>query len=309
MSLSTVSKFAKFDPAHLLDGLFTPTAKKGEALFDVKGTFKNKKAGESIEISFEGVQMSAKHQSLLLAIAARTAQQPSGEALLVRGTADDIRSKQIKMLEMSGLAEDMDISIVKCSAYKLLIDAGMSTGKSDYKAMICILRQMATITMYRGVGLNGGTSHLLSFQHKSDQFVVSLNWRLAGAILGGQNIQISLHERRALSESPVAKIVHAWLSGHIRLGGQFMAGRGVEVNTLIRHVWGKRQCSEAVTKQRRSRIKVALNEIGKLNGWVVRLERAHAFISRPKALAELMSPGDVAEFEQEILDEIYESRG
>lgn len=39
MSRSKISKFAKLDPAHVLDGLFVPVYKKGLALYDVKGNF------------------------------------------------------------------------------------------------------------------------------------------------------------------------------------------------------------------------------------------------------------------------------
>ncbi len=303
MSRSKVSSFAKVDPAHLLDGLFTPTAKKGEALYEVEGSF----AG--IKIAFKGVQMSVTHQSLLLAISARTARQAKANAVLVTGNADNLQHKQVKKLSLTGKAKGMDVSIVECTAYSLLIDAGMNAGGKSYYAMINLLHEMATVTMYRGSGLKGGTSRLLAFSHDGEQFLVSFNWRMADAILGKQNVQVSLHERNFLKKYPVAKVLHAWLSAHIRLGGQLMAGRGAEIDTLIRHVWGNRPCSHDVTKKRRSRIKEALYEIGKLDGWAFRLQGTHAFISRPKEFFKLdkseLSPGDVAEFELEILNDLY----
>lgn len=303
MSRSKVSSFAKVDPAHLLDGLFTPTAKKGEALYEVEGSF------GGLTIAFKGVQMSVAHQSLLLAISARTARQASATSVLVTGNAGNLQHKHVKQLSLTGKAEGMDVSIVECTAYSLLVDAGMNVGGKSYNAMINMLHEMSTVTMYRGAGLKGGTSRLLSFSHDGKQFIVTFNWRMADAILGKQNVQVSLHERNYLKESPVAKILHAWLSGHIRLGGQLMAGRGAEIDTLIRHVWGNRLCSKDVSKKRRSRIKEGLTEIGKLDGWIIRLEGTHAFISRPKELSKLdkceMSPGDVAEFELEILDDLY----
>lgn len=69
-------------------------------------------------------------------------------------------------------------------------------------------------------------------------------------------------------------------------------------------------CSQDVIKKRRSRIKEALIEIGKLDGWVFRLQGTHVFISRPKELSKLdkceLSPGDIAEFELEILEDLYQ---
>jgi hypothetical protein len=165
--------------------------------------------------------------------------------------------------------------------------------------MLDMLHEMSTVTMFRGVGVTGGTSQLLSFSHVGDQFFVSFNWRMTDAILGKQNVQISLHERNELKDLPVAKILHAWLSGYVRLGGQLMAGKGAEIDTLIRHVWGNRPAKDDVIKKRRLRIKEALKAINEIQGWVCRTEGSHVFISRPKELTNLdkreMSPGDVAE--------------
>jgi len=301
MSRSKVSLFAKVDPAHLLDGLFTPTTRKGEALYDVQGEF------DGISISFKGVQMSATHQSLLLAISARTARE-NKNAVLVSGNESDLHGKTIKALEMTGKAINKDVSVVKCSAYALLADAGMTDAGNNYKDMVEKLHEMPTVTMYRGNGLNGGSSRLLSFDHDGEQFIVRLNWRMADAILGKQNIQISLHERNWLKDSAVAKILHAWLSGHIRLGGQLMAGRGAEIDTLIKHVWGKKPASEDVMKKRRYRVRQALEEINKIDGWVCIIKGSHTYISRPKELTwgdkNDMQPGDLAELEKTIIEDL-----
>lgn len=304
MSRSKVSSFAKVDPAHLLDGLFTPTARKGEALYGVESSF------SGLTIAFKGVQMSVSHQSLLLAISARTARQAKASSILVTGNADNLQHKQVKQLSLTGKAEGLDVSIVKCTAYSLLVDAGMDVGGKSYNAMINMLHEMSTVTLYRGAGLKGGTSRLLSFSHDGDQFIVSFNWRMADAILGKQNVQVSLHERNYLKESPVAKILHAWLSGHIRLGGNLMAGRGAEIDTLIRHVWGNRPCSDGVLKQRRLRLKDGLKAINNLEGWICRISGTRVYISRPKELSSLdkckLSPGDVAEIELDILEQLSE---
>jgi hypothetical protein len=89
MSRSKVSSFAKVDPAHLLDGLFTPTAKKGEALYAVEGSF------DGVAIKFKGVQMGVGHQSLLLAISGRTARQPMAGSVIVTGNADNLMLEQV----------------------------------------------------------------------------------------------------------------------------------------------------------------------------------------------------------------------
>lgn len=295
MTRSQVSKFAKLDPAHVLDGLFVPTAQKGQALYDVCGQF------DGGEISFKGVQLSVAHQSVLLSIAARTGRQPNTEGVVIAGTANDLLARvaepaeqltdeqlelarQAQQIARTGEAKKHDFSLVKTSAYSLLVDAGMKTGASDYHKLRELLHEMATVVMYRNIKGTGGTSQLLSFQHQKDKFVVSLNWRLADAIFGGQNIHVSLTERHLLSESPVAKILHTWLSAYIRPGQSLMAGHGAEVDTLIRHVWGNRPASESTLKQRRRRIREALGAINALRGWTTSVEGSHAFISRPKLL-------------------------
>lgn len=280
MTRSQVSRFAKLDPAHVLDGLFVPTVQKGQALYDVCGSF------DGGEIAFKGVQLSVTHQSVLLGIAARTGRQPKAEGLLVAGTADDL----LAQLAPTGRAKEQDFSLVKTSAYGLLVDAGMETGASDYHKLRELLHDMSTVVMYRGIKGEGGTSKLLSFQHQQDKFVVSLNWRLTDAIFGGQNIHVSLTERLQLSASPVAKILHTWLSAYVRPNQQLMAGRGAEVDTLIKHVWGTRPCSPEVQRKRRGRVREALAAIDKLQGWTASVEGTHAFVSRPKLLERANSP-------------------
>lgn len=293
MAKSNVSSFAKFDPAHLLDGLFVPKVKKGQALYDVQGEF------DGGMVSFEGVQLGVEHQSVLLAIAARTGRQSAADGLLVKGSGNDLMARQFSLLDAAGGASDLDVSKVECSAYALLTDAGMPTGADNYKKLKKLLQQMATVVLWREKGGLGGTSNLLSAQVNGDKLIISLNWRLTDAIFKGQNIQVSLHERHELGM--VSKILHTWLSGNIRRGGHIgISGNGVFINTLVNHVWGKRPASEVTKRKRQALIRKALGEIGKLNGWVARIDGDRAHISRPKELpnsplGEELLPGDIAE--------------
>lgn len=289
--MKKVSRYAKLDPAHILDGLFVPRVQKGQALYDVEGEF------DGGTIGFKGVQLGIEHQSVLLAVAARTGQQKMADGLLVHGSENDLLARQFSLLEPTGEIEKYDISKVECTAYALLTDAGLGDGGNQFKHLLSLLHEMSTVTMYREKDNKGGISRLLGFQRDGDKLVVSLNWRMAHAIFGGQNIQVSLHERHCLTGA--AKILHTWLSAHIRLGGQLMAGRGASIDSLIAHVWGKRPSNENQHRKRRVLVRSALNEIGKLEGWVVRLEGSTALVSRPKELpftarGKTMLPGDIA---------------
>jgi hypothetical protein len=297
-----VSSFALFDPAFACDGLFVPRSQKGWALYDVRKQF------DRGEIIFEGVQLTAAHQSVLLAVCARTGRH----GLDVVGTKNDPRAKQ-STLNLSSLApnireerdplddlfdmifEDLEageaasknMASVEVTAFGLMADADLDHGGKGYARMVTLLRQLSSVSVYRSVGKRGATSRLISFKHDGDRLKVLVNWRLASAILGaGQFAQISLYERKDLTTS-AAKILHAWLCCHLRLGQSFMKGQGVKLDTLIPHVWGKRPASsKQAHRKRRMALREALEQIGSLGGWVATEDRNTGLyhISRPKEL-------------------------
>jgi hypothetical protein len=290
---SKISIFAKLDTMHVLDGLFVPVAKKGEALFDVESEIKGGIA------RFEGVQLDVKHQSVLLAIMARGARAGKNN-IVIDSSVDDLLAKKARLsLSLAGATENSSMGTVKCTAYGLLTDAGLDTSKKGYVELKKLLVQLSTVKLCREVEGDWGTSSVIGNVGGDDEgnIVVAINWKLAGALTGGQNIHVNLIERHQLSSSPVAKILHTWLSAYIRPGAGLMSNKGAELDTLAKHVWGKRACSQSVTGNRRVRIREALAFISKLNGWVVRIDRTHAYITRPKLLYDVFElPGELAEF-------------
>lgn len=303
MSRSKVSKFSKLDPVHLLDGLFVPVAKKGEAMYDVQGEF------DGGTTSFKGCQLDATHQSVLLAVSARTS-RAGAKVVVINGASTDPYAMRVLLpLKVEGKAAEADFSVVQCTAYSLLTDAGIEPNSAGYKKLKELLHEMTTVSLRRDYKGFGGTSSLLSASWKDDGTVsVTLNWRMTEAILGGQNVKISLHERHELGKRTyAAQILHTWLSGYIRLGGDLMAGRGAEIDTLVRHVWGKRPCNDNVMKQRRIRIRKALEKINNLEGWICRFKATHVFVYRPKELPwgnDAITPGEQSEYERQLIDEI-----
>lgn len=297
------SIFAKIDPAHILDGLFVPRRKQGEALYQVEGKF------DGGLISFKGVQLNVQHQSVLLAVAARTGRQSRCDGLIVNGVSDDLLGRQLSLLDTTGPVRDQAISKVECSAYALLKDAGMGDSKGDYQLLKKLLHEMSTVVMRREKNGAGGTSRLLSYQNHEERLVVSLNWRLADAIFGGQNIQVCLHERNQLSGT-VAKILHTWLSTYVRRGSSLMAGRGAAVDTLLDHVYGRRRVKDSTRRDRRCFVRKALKEIGQISEWGVEIENGRAYISRSK-LVDIMAdtlPGDLVKVRRNYCAEADEPR-
>lgn len=309
--MKKVSRFAKADPLHFIDGLFVPRVQRGQALYKVKGSFPKSKT----IIEFLGCQLGVDHQSVLLAVAARTAREKQGDGYLaIEGDGDDLQSRHLSLLELTDALQDIKenrVSLVRCSAYAILMDAGLSDSKKDYKRLYNLLKEMSTVTMFAEHAGRGGTSHLLSFSHdEQGRMVVSLNTRMAEAVLGRRRYAaVSLHERHELRSS-VAKVLHGWLSAHIRLGESLMNGQGVLLDSLVAHVWGKRPCLPEVHWKRRGLIRKALGEIGgyvsivdgqevfhRGIGWSVQTHGDLVLIARSQNLI----PSDLSAFGNDVL--------
>ena len=300
-----LSDFAFYDPAFGgSDGLFVPKRSKGQALYDVQRTW------DAGIICFKGEQMTSAHQSVLLAICAQT----SRSGFLIRDHMERITDIQTE-LGLQDLLDDADMSFLEISAYDLLLDANMGTGGNDYRALIRLLHEMSTVSVYREVpGKKSRISPLIQLPKAfdGDKLPIRLNWRLAASIFGEQNVRVSLHERRRL-ETPIAKIVHCWFSCFIREGQSLMTGQGARLQTLAQHVWGRRPVSDAVWRKRREKLKRALlDEVGQLDGWAVAPDahrRGVWHISRPKQIENTTdyyfpTPSE----EQAFRDSIHESR-
>ena len=271
-----VSEYAKFDPAFITDGLFVPRANRNKAV-NIKRTW------DQGEIGFRGVQLGAMHQSVLLAICARTGRN----GLLIEGSSSDLMAQQLWLeLATNKDTADQPRSLVRASAYSILTDAGIDTSEKGYDQLINALRDLTTLSIFRSVGKVGGASNLLSFSNNEEKLAVSLNWRLAGAIFGNQNIQVSLHERLKLS-SPQARILHAWLSAHVRKHGSLMAGKGASLDALLPHVWGDSKASKQTQSNRRAKLKNAIAEIDELDTWELLMDGKRVYVSRPKSLDPL----------------------
>lgn len=293
------SNYAKVCPSHITDGLFVPSRSKAGKT-DIRRLF------DDGEIHFMGFdQLSCFDQCILLAVCART----GIKGIVVKGNENDITGEntplRLPMLDMEkkDAATELKHTVTRVTAYSLLEDIG-DTGKGGlkYKHLIDSLKRLSNITVYRCKNGRGGSMSLLNFEHDENKnLVISLNWRLADAILGKcQNIQVSLHERRQL-KSKVAKILHAWLCSNVRLGHKLMNGQGASYERLCVHVWGEayNELSKTNKRNKISMIKQALTEIGELDKWEVSKYKNKAVVTRPKEIPfeedVVGTPGEIAE--------------
>ena len=282
MASKRLADFALFDPAHLnINGLFIPKLKdkNNQQLRKFYGKYN----GGTLE--FWTIQLTAQHQSLLLAIAARTRLEGSQ---YLPDTADATEAKLRVDLKLEDAALQQPNSIVVLSAFQLLQECGMSYDDGAYLQLEHLLRTLSMATIFYKRGNDSGSSHLMSYQKKGDKLAISLNWRLTAALITGSFSKIDLDERRELSSFPVSKVLHAYLSAHMSSisggGDQYIYGNYCDIDTFIPHIWGNDLYTDDMKRYYRKQIKAALILLGKLEKWQVDIKKGRAQITRPKEL-------------------------
>lgn len=296
--------FAKIDPAHLFDGLFVPTSgKKRERLFAQRDH------GGKV-ITFQGFeQLGGDDQSILLAICA----QLGIDGLQIEADPQGPISKQLRLdLQITGNDANFPVATKKTSLRSLLVDAGYKDPEDtrNLKRARDCLNRLANAQIREQDPATGWDrrANLIStsFNKDTGETHIAANPRLTGAVFAGQNVQVSLHERAALS-SEVGKILHSWLCSNIRLGGSLgYGGQGAKLETLAAHVWGPSHADAAsyVKSKRKSQIREALEELADVtrdtgNRWAIEVHPSGiATVSRPKELPFFegagLTPSDVA---------------
>lgn len=107
-----------------------------------------------------------------------------------------------------------------------------------------------------------------------DRVWIGLNPRVAQAMVAGPRTRIDLAER-ALLQSDEARLAHVWLSAWLSPGET----RAIGLNSLAQHVWPV-AATGSTLRMRRTRLRRALAEIGKLAGWRVMLSGSTCQIQR-----------------------------
>ena len=263
--------YSKTDPALMTDGLFVPRPSRKRAI-DIQ-----RKWGDG-EIGFRGVQLGAAHESLLLAICARAGMD--GEQIKGEESGGELWDK----LTVTGEARSATTAEIEVSAYQLLEDIGYKQrGGAAFRMIDRLLRDLATLTVWRRIGGSSGASHVLSYTRTDDRLKIRLSWRIAGAIFGlvPQHARVSIEERRELSST--AKRLHAWLSAHVRPGQSLAAGQAVDPDCLIVHIWGEMppRSNRRLLSKRRAATRDAIEEIAALPGWSVTWSGRRVRIARP----------------------------
>lgn len=293
--------YARFDPAHVFDGLFVPTKgkKRGRLLVEPRRFGK-------LEIGFQGFeQLGADDQSILLALTA----QLGIDGLMIDATPVGPVSKQLRFALDFSQDDGAPLASKRTSLRSLLIDAGYQDPESgralkDTKESLNRLRATQIREINRETGWDRACNLIsVSFNHKTREIHIAANPRLTGAVFRGQHVKVSLFERNEL-ESEVATLLHCWLCSNIRLGHALGNGNGAHLDTLAPHVWGRAAWEGFAASDRskkRGQLRSALDEIADRtrglqggNGWAIdQTSSGLALVSRPKELPFLEGKHDM----------------
>lgn len=303
------SAYARFDPAHVFDGLFVPTRgkRRGRLLIAPRRFGK-------LEIGFQGFeQLGADDQSILLALSA----QLGIDGDVIDATPAGPVSRQLRLALNLRQDDGAPLASKRISLRGLLIGAGYKdpeSGAAQARAKESLNRLRAT--QIREIDPETGWDRAcnlisVSYNHKTGEIFVAANPRLTGAVFQGQHVRVSLVERNEL-ESEVAKLLHCWLCSNIRLGRALGNGNGAHLDTLAPHIWGTAAWdgfSKQSRSQKRGQLRAALDEIVERTrglqgglGWAIDLtSNGLVLVSRPKQLPCLMGERGVKPSEPVIL--------
>ena len=172
-----------------------------------------------------------------------------------------------------------DAIVIKTSRYALLKASGLHDKGQNYGLLEnCLERLSMTGCRVQREGYDW-SMRLLSYAETPDgQLHIALNHRFATA-LTGHHVHISLRERKCL-DSDVAHLTHAWLSAWLR----HSRTNAIRLDRLAEKIWGQPSEHESTNRSRRTKLRHALGEIDRLEGWAVtvsgRGSRAKATIKR-----------------------------
>lgn len=274
--------FALDDPATALASLFRPVCRGRRPL------------GLKVTTEFDGLDLmftcfewlDTRDQSILLAAVGLAGIE---RASLSAGTASEIGQQLWADLEPVKDALRGKAVVVTTTYYALLQAAGLPTrggAGGDYERVKEILYRLSQVGCRVKKDGYDWSMRMLSYASRPDGTIhIALNERFAEALGGGQNVRISLDERRQLKSEP-AQIMHAWLTATTRPGGK---GVWTGLDTLATRVWGVEAQQDGTRRKRRSKLLEALGEIEQ-HGWKVeergRGGRHQVRVQRPKILGK-----------------------
>lgn len=260
-----IEDHARLDPSHCLaDGLFKPLFRgsRTSAVLDVEYNF------QKFVFHWSGPELlSIGDQSVFLAIH-RLAAQP-GRAEQVGPNHDNPLFVTIRlMLDMSYEAESFGCLVLTASPTEIAMTMGIAGNGQALKRIQESLGRLSKVILRIHRSETPDTiywqSNLLSSAISNRKILVGFNPVLSEALLGYPATFVDMREQRAL-KSDITKRLHVWLSCWLGINHSHQE-RKVDMNHLIRHVWGDVSTGETLYS-RRTTLKKVLSEMNSLTGW------------------------------------------
>jgi len=276
-------RIVRLDPATGLSALFRPLPKtKVRPTLDVE--YRPKNGGLTLRFSAREA-LGMPEQTLLLTLLElaqehyeRNVQQT---VVIDRYSAGISRDLWLAIHE-GQFALDGETLHIRTSWHELAGRCGSHGGRSQ-KLREEQLRRLCEVVVWEQAddGLRSfRQSRLVSVVQGNDlRLHVSINCRLANAVMGKLYAQLSLAERQTLA-TDTALAVHAFLSTTLRPGGKMSIG----VETLVQRLWSDLPGSvpEGTRRARRKAVRDALEAVGTLDSWSVAWSRAGVATIRRK---------------------------
>lgn len=257
-----IEDHARLDPSHCLaDGLFKPLFRgsRTSAVLDVEYNF------QEFIFHWSGPELlSIGDQSVFLAIH-RLAAQP-GRAERVGPNHDNpIFVTTRSMLDMSYQATDLECLVLAASPTEIATTMGLAGNGQALKRIKESLDRLSKVflSIHRSETIVW-QSKLLSSTLSNRKILVGFNPLLSKALQGNPATFIDMREQRAL-KSDTTKRLHVWLSCWLGINHSHQE-RKVDINNLIRHIWGDVSTGETLYS-RRTALKKVLSEMNSLTGW------------------------------------------
>jgi len=270
--VSSLRREVLHDTSLGMSGVFRPLQKGARGKLDVET-----KWGKAA-LRWRGPdQLGIGDQSLLFAVLEEAGEQ----LLLARDKAVATSADALWPL----LAHQNDVFVadtvrITTTFSRLAIGSGWNDGGSSIERVRAGLRRMTETTVWVRIQTDNGeflegSSRLLGWQLSEGLMIVLLvNWRLGQALRGSQYSKISLHERYSL-DGEIAQSLHALFSCKVN----YASAWACHLDKLQVHIWGN-AAEGGNLRARRSRMRKALEAIGKLHGWGVSFTANVARITR-----------------------------
>lgn len=273
------SAVACLDPAVGLSTLFRPLGNvRHRPSLDVSYDL-----GDERTLRFSAREaLGAREQTTLLAVLSLARKWPRTDAeFTVLDRPSNLEPSLSLLQALGGPAGTGEATTVMLSFTWTALNqrCGVGSGGSAGDVQRECLRRLCEVVVWEEAGRRRVTaqSYLMVWLLGDDKRVyVVLNTRLAAALLGAQYVQVPLCERNALS-TDVQKLSHAFLCTSVRPG----ASLRISPAALVARLWPDNDAAPEGTRRRRARdARLALQALGRLDGWQVLWDGGVATVRR-----------------------------